>query len=162
MGGVAAATGGCDSSNWGVWQQQLGGVTAVKRGVGLVGPFKYTKPLQFRTTPALKDNERHIAVPMKAKEALVRKSAFPKPSANCEVPPNIGTALTEEIVAQALMTQVAAKAPGPDKINFRILQMLWNWDKVRITDMFYHAIRLGYYPKKWKKPRGILLEKGCK
>ena len=30
---------GCGSSNWGVWQQQLGGVTAVKRGVGLVGPI---------------------------------------------------------------------------------------------------------------------------
>ena len=121
----------------------------------LLDGFKYTKPLQFGTTPALKDNERHIAVSMKAKEALVRKSAFPKPSAICEVPPNIGTAhvkVTEEIVARALMTQVAAKAPGPDKINFRILQMLWNWDKVRITDMFYHAIRLGYYPKKWKKP----------
>ncbi len=41
MGGVAAATGGCDSSNWGVWQQQIGGVTAVKRGVGLVGPYIY-------------------------------------------------------------------------------------------------------------------------
>ncbi len=38
-GGVAAATGGCDSSNWGVWQQQLGGVTAVKRGVSLVRPY---------------------------------------------------------------------------------------------------------------------------
>ena len=25
--------------------------------------------------------------------------------------------------------------------------------------MVYHAIRLGYHPKEWKKARGILLEK---
>ncbi len=40
-------------------------------------------------------------------------------------------------VAQALMTQAAAKAPGPDKINFKILQMIWSWDKARITSMVY-------------------------
>ena len=93
---------------------------------------------------------------MKAKEALVRKSAFPKPPANCEVPRVIGAGtahvkVTEEIVAQALMTQAATKAPGPDRINFRILRMVWDWDKVRITDMVYHAIRLGYHPQGMEK-----------
>ncbi len=72
------------------------------------------------------------------------------------------TRITEEVVAQALMTQAATKAPGPDKINFKILQMIWSWDKARITSMVYHAIRLGYHPKEWKKARGILLEKGGK
>ena len=41
-GGVAAATGGCRSSNWGVSQQQLGGVAAVKGGVALDRPYIYT------------------------------------------------------------------------------------------------------------------------
>ena len=129
--------------------------------------LKYTKPLQFRITPALKDSDGNTAVSMKAKEALVRKSAFPKPPANFVEPPVISsgvahTKINEEVIAQALMTQAATKAPGPDKINFQILQMIWGWDKARITSMVYHAIRLGYHPTEWKKARGILLEKGGK
>ena len=63
----------------------------------------------------------------------------------------IHTKITEETVAQALMTQSATKAPGPDKINFKILQMIWSWEKTQITSMVYHTIRLGYHPKEWKK-----------
>ncbi len=37
--------------------------------------------------------------------------------------------------------------------------MIWSWDKVQITNMVYHAIRLGYHPVEWKKARGILFEK---
>ena len=129
--------------------------------------FKYIKPLQFRTTTAFWDSDGNTAVSMKAKEALVRKSAFPKPPTNLlELPvTSFGlahTKITKEVVAQALMTQAATKAPGPDKINFQILQMIWDWDKIRITSIVYHAIRLGYYPVEWKKARGILLEKGGK
>lgn len=40
--------------------------------------LKYTKPLQFRTTPVLKNGDRNMAVSMKAKKALVRRLAFPK------------------------------------------------------------------------------------
>lgn len=63
---------------------------------------------------------------MKAKEALVRKSAFPKPPTNLAEPPVLCSGIaplkvTEKAVSQALMTQAAMKAPGPDKINFRIL-----------------------------------------
>lgn len=66
---------------------------------------------------------------MKAKEALVRRSAFSKPLPNPIEPPitprkMAHTKITEEIVAPALMTPAATKAPGLDKINFRILQMM--------------------------------------
>ncbi len=40
--------------------------------------------------------------------------------------------------------------------------MIWSWDKARITSIVYHAVRLGYHPREWKKARGILLEKGGK
>lgn len=91
--------------------------------------LKYTKPLEFKTTPALKDSNGNTAVFIKAKEALVRKSAFPKPLPNPIEPlvtPNgsFHTRITEEVVAQALMTQAATKASGPDKINFQILHMI--------------------------------------
>lgn len=67
---------------------------------------------------------------MKAKEALIRRSAFPTPPTNPVEPPTTSrgsahTKITKKVVAQALMTQVARKAPGPDKINFQILQMIW-------------------------------------
>lgn len=41
--------------------------------------FRYTKPQQFKTTPALKDIERNVGTSMKTKMALVCKSAFPSP-----------------------------------------------------------------------------------
>lgn len=70
-----------------------------------------------------------MAVSMKAKEALVRKSAFPKPPINLYELPAIPsgsahTKITEDVVAQALMSQAATKAPGPDMINFQVLQMI--------------------------------------
>lgn len=68
--------------------------------------------------------------------------------------------ISEELACYALMSQSAAKAPGPDKINFQILRMIWNWDKKSITHLVQHVIRLGYHPYEWKKARGILLEKG--
>lgn len=97
---------------------------------------------------------------MKAKEALVRKSAFPKPPTNFGEPLVLSSGMahlrvTEEAVSETLMTQAAMKASGPDKINFRILQMVWGWDKSQMTQMVYHAIRLGSHPTEWKKARGI-------
>ena len=70
-----------------------------------------------------------MAVSMKAKEALVRQVAFPRPPPNLLEPPAIPlglahTKITEETMAQALLTQAVTKAPGPDKINFQILQMI--------------------------------------
>lgn len=60
---------------------------------------------------------------MKAKEALVRRSAFPKPPISLGPEPLVlpGIAhmeITEEKVSYALMSQSTAKAPGPDKITF--------------------------------------------
>lgn len=62
---------------------------------------------------------------MKAKEALVRKSAFPKPPNNFGPDPitSPGMAhvtITGDMVFKAFMSQSAAKAPGPDKINLQI------------------------------------------
>lgn len=59
------------------------------------------------------------------------------------------------------MTQAIFKAPGPNKINFQILRMTWEWDKEQMTSMVQQAIRLGYHPQEWKEKRAcnILLEK---
>ena len=70
--------------------------------------------------------------------------------------------VTEKVIEKALMTQSTSKAPGLDKFNFRIFRMVWQWDSKRIIAMIQNAIRLRYQPKRWKKARGILLEKGGK
>ena len=72
--------------------------------------LKYTKPLQFRTTPALKDSDGNTAISMRAKEALVRRSAFPKPLTNLvefSVTPfgSAHTRINEEVVGQALIVE---------------------------------------------------------
>ena len=91
-----------------------------------------------------------MTVSIKVKEALIKKSAFPKLPSNPVEPPIIilGLAYTkilEEMVTQALMTQMATKSPGLNEIDFWILQIIWSWKKTQITSMVYHAIRLGYH-----------------
>ena len=91
--------------------------------------LKYTKQLQFKTMPTLRDADGCSATSMTAKEALVRKSAFPKPPQNLKDEPVVVSGIahmevTQSIVAHALMSQSASKAPGPDKINFRTLRMI--------------------------------------
>ncbi len=87
---------------------------------------------------------------MKRKKALVCKSAFPKPPSSPGPEPWMITGvahieITEEKISYSLMSLSATKAPGPDKINFQILRMIWEWDKVRITSMVQQAILLGYH-----------------
>lgn len=94
---------------------------------------------------ALKDSDRNTAVSMKAKKALVRRSAFPKLQPN-SIEPLVSSygllyiKVIEEVVAQALMIQVATKASGPNTINFQILRMIWSWEKIQITSIIYHTI----------------------
>lgn len=82
---------------------------------------------------------------MKAKEAMVWRSTFPKPPINLNQTPAIpsrlaDTSIIKEMVTQALIIQLATKAPGLNKISFRVLQMIWSEDKAKITIMLYHTI----------------------
>lgn len=56
--------------------------------------------------------------------------------------------ITEIKIGNALMSQSVIKAFKPDKINFQVLRMIWNWDKMRITSMVQKTIYLGYHPRK--------------
>lgn len=102
--------------------------------------------------PTFNNSEGNIAIFMKAKEAMIRKSAFPKSFTNLSQLPAIlfglaYTNLTKKLVAQALTIQSATKASGLDKISFQVLQIIWSWKKAHITNIVYHAIRLGYHPR---------------
>lgn len=91
--------------------------------------FKYIKPLQFKTTLALKDTEGYIAVTMKVKETLVRKPTFLKPARSFAEPQVLFLGIVhlkviKKVVSEALMTQATMKVFGPDKIYFQILQII--------------------------------------
>lgn len=113
---------------------------------------------------ALKDTKSYITTSMKAKEALVHKSAFsspPKSDHNELVVMSEVTHQTiiKEIIYKVLMTQSTLKAPKLDKINSRILCMVWKQNSKRLIAIVYQSIRLGYLLKRQKKVCGILLRK---
>lgn len=117
--------------------------------------------------PAFQDLEGNISTSMKKKEALVYKSAFLKPPHRigpklCITAGIANTDITKNKIFSALISQSAKKAPSPNKINFQILCMIWDWDKSRITSMIQQAITLGYHLKSWKKAWEILLKKAEK
>lgn len=90
---------------------------------------------------------------MQDKEALVRKHAFPSPPifSGKEYNPGQETAhlsVTRDNVGYALLCQSIKKAPGPNKHNFCILRLLWEWDSDRITSVIIQAIRLQYHPER--------------
>ncbi len=69
---------------------------------------------------------------MRAKKALVQKSAFSKPSTNVIKPLQLYlesayTKITQVVVTQILITQVATKATRLDKVKFQILQFFFSF-----------------------------------
>ena len=63
----------------------------------------------------------------------MRKSAFPKTptSNNAQAVVVFGIThkkVSKRVIEQALMTQSTLKAPEPDKFNFSILRLIWEWD----------------------------------
>ena len=101
---------------------------------------------------------------LEQKEALFLASMFPKAQGNRVpepiIPKNGGTELiTDQDIDNALFAQSIKKAPGPDRLNFKAIRLLWNWDQGRITALIRHCFRLGYHPKRWKLAKGIILRK---
>lgn len=110
------------------------------------------------------DLDGNVATSIKAKKAFICRSIFPKPPISLRLEPLVlpGIAyigVTKVKIAHVLISQSAIKAPWPDKINFRILHMIWDWDKVQIINMVQQTIRLGHHPKEWMKAKEILFEK---
>src|SRR5699024_4885584 len=65
----------------------------------------------------------------------------------------------EELVRPALFHQAVQKAPGIDRLKFRALRLLWEWDSPRIVALARQCFRLGLHPPVWKVAKGILLRK---
>lgn len=50
--------------------------------------------------------------------------------------------VTEALVQRALFYQSTKKAPGPDKMNFLALRLLWKWDAERVVCLMRQSIKL--------------------
>ena len=123
----------------------------------------FTKPKSTATTPTLRGPQGQLATSVNEKEALIREIAFPPAPGDTqaiEVPyGNWHRQVTEDTVRRALFHQAVQKASGIDRLNFRALRLLWEWDSLRIVSLARQCFRLGIHPRTWKTAKGILLRK---
>ena len=95
---------------------------------------------------------------------MIRRVMFPAPQGDShpEIFQEEGRAylkVTKAIVQRALDHQSTKKAPGPDKLNFLAIRLLWKWDAERVVCLIRQSIKMGYHPYAWRTVKGILLRK---
>jgi len=79
--------------------------------------------------------------------------------------PPVGSAHThvaEQAVKRALFSKSVKKAPGPDKLSFGAIRLLWKWEKERIVRLARAAIRTGRHPAVWKRASDVVIRKPAK
>ena len=126
--------------------------------------LKYTSPRALSTTPTVKGNSGEVAITLEQKEELFLASQFPKAHGNelsePIIPQDGGIELiTDQVIQNALLSQSIKKAPGLDRLNFKAIRLLWEWDQERIIALIRHCFRLGYQPNRWKIAKGIIIRK---
>ena len=50
-------------------------------------------------------------------------------------------------------------APGPDRLGFKAIQLLWKWDSQRIINIVKTPFRLEVHPRVWKEAKGEVILK---
>ena len=103
--------------------------------------LKYTSLRTSSITPAIKSLNGEIATTVEEKEAIFMKQAFPDLSKASDIALSLSDLviknvekdfITEKDIEKALFEQSVKKAPGPDRLNFKALHLLWEWDKAKI------------------------------
>ena len=54
--------------------------------------------------------------------------------------------ITDEEIREAVFNQSVQKAPGPDRLGFKPIRLLWDWDSQRIINYVKASFRLGIHP----------------
>ena len=125
--------------------------------------LRLTNAKGLAITPTLQGPHGETAVITDEKEALVREVAFPPAPGDREsvrVQPGLWhKCVDEEKVKKALFHQAVQKAPGIDRLTFRALRLMWEWDHPRIVALAQQCFRLGIRPQAWKTAKGVLLRK---
>jgi len=139
---------------WGYYLQNLR-VAEVWRAA------RYANPPAGMTVEALTDRDDKQANTSLEKEEMLRHKSFPPIDGDqyYELPraASAHTRITEQAVERPMFTQSVKKAPGPDKVSFGAIQLLWKWDKERIVRLTRSAIRTGRHPAVWKRASGVVI-----
>ena len=143
-----------------MWQDFLSSATRDQIWQAL----RYTKPGGQQTTKALKSSDGVVAESWDDKAELIKEKAFPKPLKGVERKAQdegggMWRKITDEDIRLALFDQSVKKAPGPDRLGFKAMRLLWEWDAPRIIAMVKVTFRLGIHPQVWKEARGVVIPK---
>jgi len=136
---------------WGYYLKNL-------RGAEMRRAARYANPRAGMTVEALTDREGNQAKTSLEKEEMLRhESNRPNDGDQYYEPPPAGSAhtcVTEQAVERAIFSQQVNEAPGPDKLFFGAIRLLWKWDKEKIMRLTRVAIYTGRHPAVWKQASG--------
>lgn len=124
----------------------------------------YMRPRDaYMSIPAIQVGTEEIADNQRKAEAFL-ETFFPKMSEpeSEEVSPAEELPwepITEEEIYRSLRVAKGTTAPGRDGIPTLVWKHLWTFLKGTITTIFTKSVDLGYYPRKWKQARIIVLRK---
>jgi hypothetical protein len=126
--------------------------------------LKYTGKQGELTVKALQKREAGLATSWDENAELITEVGFlnPLPGMKKKAREEGGEThleIKEEQVKEAIYTQSIKKALGPDKINFKIISLVWKWDAKRIVALVGSTIRLGHHLKEWKIVTGVVIPK---
>ena len=99
--------------------------------------LKYTSPRTLSITPTVKKSNEKVVITLEQKEELFLESQFPKIQANDIpkpiIPQNGGINLIiDQIIKDTLLSQSIKKTSEPDRLNFKAIRLLWEWDQEKI------------------------------
>jgi len=126
--------------------------------------LRYMKPGGQQTTKALRSRSGEVAESLEEKAELIKEEVFPKPLKGVERKAQeergeIWKKITDEDIREALFNQSVQKAPGPDRLGFKAIRLLWEWDSQRIINVVKMLFRLGIHPRVWKEVKGVVIPK---
>jgi len=126
--------------------------------------LRYTKPGGQQMTKALRSRSGEVAESWEEKAELIKDEAFPKPLKGVEQKAQqeggeMWKKITDEDIRKALFSQSVQKAPGPDRLGFKAIRFLQDWDSQRIINIVKASFRLEIHPQVWKEAKGVVILK---
>jgi hypothetical protein len=141
-----------------MWQEFLSSPTRDQVWQAL----RYTKPGGQQTIKALKSRDGVVAERWEDKVELIKEEAFPKPLKGVERKAHeegegMWKMITDEDMRLALFDQSVKKPPGPERLGFKAMRLLWEWDAPRIIAIIKTTFRLGIHPRVWNEAKGVVI-----
>jgi len=129
--------------------------------------LRYTKPGRQQMTKALKSRTGDVVESWEEKAELINEEAFPKPLKSVERKAQeeggeMWKKIIDEDVQEALFNQSIQKAPGLDRLAFKAITLLWDWNSQRIINNVKVSFRLEIHPRAWKEAKGVVIPKSNK